>query len=55
MNGAEIYALLRFADGWGLALMMVFVVLCAWPFLPGGRKNSEAAATMIFKDDDDVR
>ncbi|WP_068090743.1 cbb3-type cytochrome oxidase subunit 3 [Novosphingobium rosa] len=56
MSGAELYALLRnFADGWGLALMMgVFLLLCAWPFLPGGRKNSEAAATMIFKDDDDA-
>jgi cytochrome c oxidase cbb3-type subunit 4 len=57
MSGAELYALLRnFADGWGLALMMgVFLLLCAWPFLPGGRKNSEAAATMIFKDEDDDR
>lgn len=54
MSGSEIYALLRnFADGWGLALMMlVFLVLCAWPYLPGGRKNSETAANMIFKDDD---
>jgi cytochrome c oxidase cbb3-type subunit 4 len=56
MSGADLYALLRnFADGWGLAAMMaVFVVLCAWPFLPGGRRNSDEAATMIFKDDDDV-
>ncbi len=56
MTGAALYALLRnFADGWGLALMMgVFVLLCAWPFLPGGRRASDTAATMIFKDDDDA-
>jgi len=56
MSGAAIYALMRnFADGWGLALMMgVFLLLCAWPFLPGGRSASDHAATMIFKDDDDA-
>jgi cbb3-type cytochrome oxidase subunit 3 len=31
-----------------------FVVLCAWPFRPGGRKNSDEAATMIFEEDDNV-
>jgi cytochrome c oxidase cbb3-type subunit 4 len=43
------------ADSWGLLAMMgIFVVLIAWPFLrPGGKQRSNEAATMIFRDDDD--
>ncbi|HWU03830.1 MAG TPA: cbb3-type cytochrome c oxidase subunit 3 [Novosphingobium sp.] len=54
MNGAETYAALRnFADSWGLAAMLVFFVMaCAWPFRPGGRKAGQEAANMIFKDDE---
>jgi cytochrome c oxidase cbb3-type subunit 4 len=49
MNGAEIYALRHFADGWGLAGHDAgFVVLCAWPFRPAGGRTDEAA-TMIFR------
>jgi cytochrome c oxidase cbb3-type subunit 4 len=46
-------ALRHFADSWGLAAMVVcFVALCAWPFRPGGRKDSDVAAKMIFEEDD---
>jgi cytochrome c oxidase cbb3-type subunit IV len=50
------YDMLRhLADSWGLVAMMgIFVVLVAWPFLrPGGKQRSNEAATMIFRDDDD--
>ncbi|MDP3908417.1 cbb3-type cytochrome c oxidase subunit 3 [Novosphingobium sp.] len=47
-------ALRHFADSWGLAAMVVtFLVLALWPFRPGARKDNEAAANMIFKDEDD--
>jgi len=57
VNQTETYQALRqFADSWGLVAMTIsFVVLCAWPFRPGGRKNSDEAATMIFEEDDHVR
>jgi len=46
----------QFADSWGLAAMVVcFVVACAWPFRPGGRKDAAHAAAMIFEEDDHVR
>jgi cytochrome c oxidase cbb3-type subunit 4 len=42
------------ADSWGLVVMLVvFLVLAAWPFLPGGKQRSQDAAEAIFKDDDD--
>jgi cytochrome c oxidase cbb3-type subunit IV len=49
------YETLRhFADSYGLAAMMVlFLVLCAWPFRPGARSRNETAANSIFKDADD--
>jgi len=49
-------ALRHFADSWGLVLMIViFVVLCLWPFRPGARRDYDKAANMIFeKDNDDV-
>ncbi len=41
------------ADSWGLvAMTVIFLGLCAWPFRPGARDANEAAATMIFEDDD---
>lgn len=46
-------ALRHFADSWGLmAMAIIFIVLSAWPFRPGGRGASDDAANMIFKDDD---
>lgn len=49
------YETLRhFADSWGLlAMMVVFLVLCAWPFRPGSNARNRAAANLIFKDSDD--
>ena len=42
------------ADSWGLlAMVVVFVALCAWPFLPGGKARSQEAAEAILEDDDD--
>jgi cytochrome c oxidase cbb3-type subunit 4 len=47
-------ALRHFADSWGLVVMTVtFVALAAWPFRPGSKADNEAAATMIFEEDDD--
>ncbi|MCJ2183865.1 cbb3-type cytochrome c oxidase subunit 3 [Novosphingobium sp. 1949] len=55
MSTHSTYDLLRhLADSWGLlAMMLVFVVLIAWPFRKGGRGRSDEAATMIFKDEND--
>jgi len=45
----------QLADSWGLGIMTVlFLGLCLWPFRPGGRKDSDHAAHMIFEDDDNV-
>ncbi|MEN9684199.1 MAG: hypothetical protein RIQ99_2055 [Pseudomonadota bacterium] len=54
MSPHSTYDTLRhFADSWGLAVMtLVFLVLCLWPFRPGARKANDAAANMIFKDED---
>lgn len=54
MNAHSTYEALRhFADSWGLVAMGgVFVLLAAWPFRPGARADNEAAANLIFKDDD---
>ena len=48
------YDILRhMADSWGLvAMSVVFLALCAWPFRPGARRINDDAATMIFKDED---
>ena len=44
----------HFADSYGLAAMMVvFVVLCAWPFLPFSRGRADEAANSIFEGQDD--
>lgn len=55
MSAHSTYDMLRhFADSWGLlAMAAVFLVLTAWPFLPGAREKNESAATMIFKDEND--
>lgn len=46
-------ALRHFADSWGLAAMVVtFLVLAFWPFRPGAKEDNDAAANMIFKDED---
>ena len=49
------YDMLRhLADSWGLvAMALIFVILCLWPFRPGARDHNQTAATMIFKKDDD--
>lgn len=45
----------HFADSWGLLFMgITFLVLVGWTFLPGSRDRNQSAATMIFKDHDDV-
>ena len=48
------YETLRhFADSWGLVVMVVtFVAFAAWPFRPGASASNDAAANMIFKEDD---
>jgi cytochrome c oxidase cbb3-type subunit 4 len=53
----QVYDALRhFADSYALVVMTAsFVALCAWPFRPGGRKVNDAAANMIFEEDDNVR
>ena len=55
MSAHSTYDLLRhLADSWGLLVMLlVFVVLAAWPFRPGTRERNNEAATMIFKDEND--
>jgi cytochrome c oxidase cbb3-type subunit 4 len=41
------------ADSWGLvAMSAVFLALCLWPFRPGARESNDAAAKMIFEDED---
>ena len=43
----------QLADSWGLVAMVVTFCICAlWPFRPGASKSNEAAAMMIFKEDD---
>lgn len=42
------------ADSWGLVVMtVIFLGLCLWPFRPGARSQNNAAATSIFKDEND--
>jgi cytochrome c oxidase cbb3-type subunit 4 len=43
-----------FAEGWGLiAMLVVFLGFALWPFRPGARDRNEAAANVIFKDEND--
>ena len=55
MSAHSTYDMLRhMADSWGLLAMLVaFIALAAWPFLPGMRQKNHEAATMIFKDEND--
>jgi len=54
VNGHSTYETLRhFADSCGLAVMVVvFLILVAWPFRPGAKADNDAAANMIFEGDD---
>ncbi|MBC2652179.1 cbb3-type cytochrome c oxidase subunit 3 [Novosphingobium flavum] len=54
MSAPTTYELLRhLADSWGLlAMTLIFLGLCAWPFRPGARSANETAARMILHDDD---
>ena len=51
----SLYETLRhFADSYGLiAMFVIFLGLCAWPFRPGARKHNRNAARSIFKDQED--
>ena len=43
----------QLAGTWGLVVMVVgFVVCILWPFRPGSNTSNQAAATMIFEEDD---
>ncbi len=54
MSAHSTYESLRhLADSWGLLAMLVtFVAFIAWPYRPGARADNDAAANMIFKEDD---
>lgn len=54
MNATALYDALRhMADSWGLlAMAVLFIAFAAWPFRPGARESNDAAAKMIFRDDD---
>lgn len=44
----------QLADTAGLAVMaVIFVGLCAWPFLPGRKATNRRMANSIFEGDDD--
>tara|TARA_R100001129_G_C5247385_1_gene227327 strand:+ start:537 stop:701 length:165 start_codon:yes stop_codon:yes gene_type:complete len=46
----------HFADSFGLMAMLLFyLVLCLWPFRPGGKRSINRAANSIFEDEDDGR
>jgi cytochrome c oxidase cbb3-type subunit IV len=46
-------ALRHFADSWGLVMMtLLFLVCIGWTFRKGATSHHDAAANMIFKDDD---
>ena len=45
----------HFADSYGLLLIFgLYLLLCAWPFLPRASQRVEDAKNLIFKEDDDV-
>ena len=42
----------HFADSYGLAAMMaLYLILCAWVFLPRSRRGNERARNMILDED----
>ncbi|QSR16776.1 cbb3-type cytochrome c oxidase subunit 3 [Novosphingobium sp. KA1] len=55
MSTHSTYDMLRhLADSWGLVAMgVIFLVLVAWPFRGALRERNEAAARMIFEDEND--
>ncbi|HSG34622.1 MAG TPA: cbb3-type cytochrome c oxidase subunit 3 [Sphingomonadaceae bacterium] len=55
MSDHSIYETLRqIADSWGLlAMVIIFLVLSAWPFRPGAKKRNQDAAEAIFKEESD--
>jgi cytochrome c oxidase cbb3-type subunit IV len=55
MSAHSTYDLLRhLADSWGLlAMVVLFMGLCLWPFRPAVRQHHHDAANMIFGDDND--
>ncbi|WP_126174056.1 cbb3-type cytochrome c oxidase subunit 3 [Altericroceibacterium xinjiangense] len=55
MSEHSTYDMLRhIADSWGLlAMVIVFLVLIAWPFRPGAHDHNDNAANVIFKDEND--
>jgi len=54
MSDHSTYDVLRhLADSWGLvAMMIVFLVLAAWPFRPGASQRNRDAANLIFDEDE---
>ena len=47
-------ALRHFADSWALlAMLLVFIACVLWPFRRSLRDRNEAAANMIFEDEND--
>lgn len=47
-------SLRQFADSVGLvAMAVVFVILCLWPFLPGKNATNRRMAQSILEGDDD--
>ena len=46
----------HFADSYGLlAMLLVYLAFCLWPFRPGGKHRTHEAAHSIFKDEADGR
>ena len=44
----------HFADSFGLlAMLLVYLGLCLWPFRPGAKRRVDTAAQSIFKDETD--
>ena len=47
-------SLRQFADSFGLlAMTLLFLALCAYPFRPGARERNRRAAHSILEDNDD--
>jgi cytochrome c oxidase cbb3-type subunit 4 len=55
LSAHSTYDMLRhLADSWGLlAMALIFLALCLWPFRPGSGAISRDAALSIFEDDSD--
>ena len=51
----SLYETLRhFADSWFLlAMLLMFLTFCLWPFRPGAREDNQRAANSIFEGHDD--